>query len=422
LNIVTRKFFSRLAFLAFLAFLFLYGNRLGYYLFPVKSGSRVIIKTGEILKGGSLYSSLTPDFSVKETLLLTRSLAELYDPSDVKPADKYKVYHSTSGKILKFIYMPSPLVNYVADRSSTGYIVSRLVPEIEKKEVAVKGEISTSLYGAMETANVDSTTIMNFADMFQWQVDFLTDVRPQDRFLLIYEQLYVEGKAVERGNIIAAAYRGKVGNYTAIRYKNSYYSPDGSSLKKQFLKAPLRYRRISSHFSYRRRHPILKYVRPHLGIDYAAPYGTPISSIGSGKVIYAGWKGGYGKTVVVRHNSIYTTQYGHLSKYARNIRKGVYVKQGQDIGYVGSSGVSTGPHLDFRINKYGKPVNFLKLKLPPAKSVNKEELKEFKEAVDKASIYLKYMISDFFKGAPVLIEEYISRISTDAVHTEKIQK
>lgn len=408
--------------IACLLLLLFIGNKLGNFLFPAGDTVKILVKEGEIKSGGSLHLSLVKDFSVNETILLTRSLSKEYDPSKTRPGDKYKIYHSTSGEILKFIYMPSPLVNYVADRSTKGFIVSKLVPDIEEKLVAVKGVIHNSLYEGMVNAGVDVRTVMNFADIFQWQIDFFTEVMPDDKFLLVYIQYFVNGTPVESGHIILAGYKGKVGRYTAIRFNENYYDSKGNSFKKQFLKAPLRYKRISSHFSYRRMHPILKYIRPHLGIDYAAPVGTPVSSIGSGRVTHAGRKGGFGRTVVVRHNSIYTSQYGHLKSYAKGIRKGVYVKQGDDIGYVGSSGLSTGPHLDFRINKYSKPVNFLRLKLPPAKSVSKKNKEEFDKQSVQAGLYLTYLESDYFSGRAALIEDYKKTESYSALYQSKLQK
>ncbi|MBN2407165.1 MAG: peptidoglycan DD-metalloendopeptidase family protein [Elusimicrobia bacterium] len=402
------------------------GNKLGCYLFPVKNGVKVMVAEGEIKKGESLYATLDGMFPVNEVLALGRELSTVCNIQKVNPGDKYKVYYSSSSKILKFIYMPSPMINYVVDRSSEGFIVSKLVPEIEEKTVAVKGAIRSSLYEGMQRAGVSVHTIMEFADIFQWQIDFFTDVRPEDKFLLVYTQYYVAGEKVDDGQILVAGYKGKSINYTAIGFRDgesySYYDAEGNSLRKQFLKAPLSYKRISSYFSYRRMHPILKYVRSHLGIDYAAPVGTPVSSIGAGKVTGAGWKGGFGRTVTVRHNSIYTTQYGHLSRYARGIKKGVYVKQGQVIGYVGTSGLSTGPHLDFRINRYGRPVNFLKLELPPAESIANKSRKSFDNTVEKARFYLKCLESDYFYESVRSVKDYAMSTAADDIRKKKLQK
>ncbi|MCK4649331.1 M23 family metallopeptidase, partial [bacterium] len=211
---------------------------------------------------------------------------------------------------------------------------------------------------------------------------FLTEPRPGDRFLLAWEKYVDDGKTVLDGRILTAQYINRHRTHTAIYFEDpegnrGYFTEEAKSLRKQFLRSPLSYRRISSYFSYRRFHPILKVYRPHPGIDYAAPIGTPVRSIGDGRVVYCGWKRGFGRFIKIKHPRGYYTTYGHLRRYAKGIRTGIRVKQGQIIGYVGSSGLSTGPHLDFRMIKNGKYVNFLKLKLPAVKSVKKKYLEEF---------------------------------------------
>lgn len=242
-----------------------------------------------------------------------------------------------------------------------------------KDIIGIKGEINTSLWDTMINHGISPKVILDFADIFAWQIDFLTECRDDDFCRLILK------KSNGSYEILAAQYNGReTGTHTAIKFKDEYYDIKGDSLKKFFLKAPLNFRRISSYFSYRRFHPILKYYRPHLAVDYAAPSGTPAVSVGDGTVIYKGWKGQTGKVVIVKHNSIYTTTYGHLSRFDKKIKKGKFVKQNQIIGYVGATGLATGPHLDFRISKYGKPVNFLKLKFPPNIKIDKKDIPEFK--------------------------------------------
>jgi murein DD-endopeptidase MepM/ murein hydrolase activator NlpD len=224
---------------------------------------------------------------------------------------------------------------------------------------------------------------MKVADILAWQVDFLTEPRPGDEVRVVWERYRRNGEFLFDGRILAVEYRGKGNRCFAVYYDGNekyagYYDLQGQSVRKAFLKAPLSYRRISSYFSHSRFHPILRYWRPHLGIDYAAPTGTPVEAVGDGKVIFAGRNHDYGNQVQIRHNSTYVTYYGHLSRFARGIKKGVYVKQGQVIGYVGMTGLATGPHLDFRIKRNGKFVNFLKLKIPPAKSLPKRLMEEYK--------------------------------------------
>jgi murein DD-endopeptidase MepM/ murein hydrolase activator NlpD len=244
--------------------------------------------------------------------------------------------------------------------------------------MGVEGRITTSLWESMRKQSISPEFILKFADIFSWTVDFLTEPRAGDFYKLVWVRYTSDKGVVIDDKILSAEYFGlETREHTAIRYNNEYYDPDGKSLQKQFLHAPLQFRRITSYFSRRRFHPILRYYRPHLGIDYAAHRGTPVSAIGDGKVIFCGRKREEGKLVVIKHDSIYKSYYGHLARYGKGIRNGKRVKQGQVIGYVGSTGLATGAHLDFRIKKYGKSVNFLKLKFPPANNVRKKDLAEF---------------------------------------------
>ena len=223
---------------------------------------------------------------------------------------------------------------------------------------------------------------MRYADLLAWQVDFLTETRPGDRFEILVREEWLDGERLGFGKILAAEYDGKLASARAIRYVGAdgtldWYDDDGKSVRRAFLKSPLNFRRISSKFTARRRHPILKTVRPHWGVDYAAPTGTPVSALGDGVVTVAGRKGGYGNYIEVRHSSTYTTCYGHLSKYAKGIKKGTRVEQGEVIGYVGSTGLSTGPHLDFRVKKNGKFVDPLKLDAPAGRTISKSRRDRF---------------------------------------------
>jgi murein DD-endopeptidase MepM/ murein hydrolase activator NlpD len=231
---------------------------------------------------------------------------------------------------------------------------------------------------------------MTFADIFAWTVDFLTEPRDGDTYALSWmEKATAKGFVAER-KIQWALYDGKnTGRQLALLFNGYYYNDEGQSMRKAFLRAPLNFRRISSGFTHRRFHPILRYFRPHLGIDYAAPTGTPIVSIGSGSVIFKGWKNGYGNTVRVRHNGTYTTYYSHLSRFAKGLRTGQGVQQGHVVGYVGQTGHATGPHLDFRILRNGQPVNFIKLKLPSEKGVSTQDRPAFEALRNKYREELK---------------------------------
>jgi len=331
---------------------------------------------GTIGKGGFLRTSLQKEgFSGKEIFLLEEVLKPIFDFRKCRPDDHYEVT-SASGKFRTLRYWTSPINFYLVESGDSGELVaSRERVETDEVIVGVKGKIESSLYESMRKESFTPDLIMRFADIFAWQIDFLTEPREGDVFKLIWKQYQKDGKSLLEGRILAAEYENSGKKHTAIFFKpldghGDYYTPEGKSLRKIFLRSPLHYRRISSYFSHRRFHPILKYYRPHLGIDYAAPVGTPVSTIGDGVVVYAGWKGGYGRFVKIRHSGSYYTTYGHLSRYGRGIKKGRRVKQGDVIGYVGTSGLSTGPHLDFRIIRNGRFVNFLRMKLPPAKSLD----------------------------------------------------
>jgi len=359
-----------------------------------------------VTRGDSLWSILT-EAGVKpgEAQRALKSLSKIYDirKRKVRPGEKYRITFSTSGKLLEFEYMKTPLLSYKVIKSSYGYISKEIKKHLKKYICGRKGILKRNLYTSMLKSDVDPELILDFTEIFAWQIDFLTEPRNGDKFYIVWERYENEGM-IRDGRILIAKYvtrRGK--EFTAIGFGDEksgweFYSPNGKSMRKQFLKAPLHYRRISSYFSLRRFHPVLKIWRPHRGIDYAAPYGTPVSAVGDGVVVYAGWKGAAGKCVIIKHNSIYKTSYGHLSRIARGIRKGVKVKQKQVIGYVGATGLATGPHLDFRLRKYGKFVNFLRLKFPPARRIPRKKMKKFEIYKKRAYYFLgKLMSGENFK-------------------------
>ncbi|MFH1784657.1 MAG: M23 family metallopeptidase [bacterium] len=345
----------------------------------------VAVSTGTVSSGDSLYTILTENgFSSEEILSFQNTMKEVYDPRKFKPGDTYEIVRSTSGVFSCFRYYPSVLKFHVVEKNKDGgYNAYSREHSLEKRIVGLKVEIKTSLWDAIIDSGTNPELTMRLADIFSWQIDFLTELRAGDIFRFIWEQHENGGKKVLDGHILAAQYDGVEGQkHTAVFFesydaKQGYYTLKGESLRSDFLKAPLNYRRISSHFSHNRYHPILRYSRPHLGIDYAAPMGTPIVSVADGTVTHAAWKGQNGNLVVVRHNSVYTTTYGHLSKYGKGVKKGKHVNQGQVIGYVGMTGLATGPHLDFRIKKHDQFVNFLQLKFAPTGKIENEDTEKF---------------------------------------------
>ncbi len=373
----------------FFGFLFLVGSFVLISFFWNRNAinspsSEVVISTGTFAQGDSLYSCMSSHgISPREILGLEKLLNTLFNIRRCRPGDNYEIITSTSGALEGFNYYPGPLDIYGVKKSTSGELIAfyQKIP-LERRVLGLVGRIESSLYESMVQLGQSPELTMRFADIFAWQIDFLTESQPGDTFKLIWEKCYKEGEEFSDGRILAAQYLGREGSYTAIFFedtegRNDYYTIKGESLRKEFLRSPLNYRRISSYFSYKRFHPILKYYRPHLGIDYAAPLGTPVVSIGDGVVTHVGWEGDYGRFVKIRHQNGYYSTYGHLSRYEKGIGRGVKVKQGQVVGRVGASGLATGPHLDFRVVHNSKFVNFLKIQIPAAESVKDKYREEF---------------------------------------------
>ncbi len=339
---------------------------------------------GTLKRGDSLYTSLrSKGISPEEIHKLSKALSSIINVNSLPLKSKYSLIHDTQGKFVKFTYNPNPIDTYIIVPSASGELKVYQKKPILKK-VKIEGKIENSLYNAMVKAKKSPELVVNFAEIFAWQIDFNTESRKGDTFKLVIEE-EEQNNFSRVVRILAAQYKGKLtGEYTAIFFKDpdghtDYYTPEGKSLRKAFLRAPLKYKRISSTFSYSRLHPILRIRRPHLAIDYAAPTGTSVVAIADGLITAAQWDNGLGRYIKIKHLNGYESRYGHLSRYARGIRKGVRVHQGQTIGYVGSTGLSTGPHLDFAISKNGKPMNFLKMNMPSAFSINPKYASQFEK-------------------------------------------
>lgn len=259
--------------------------------------------------------------------------------------------------------------------------------EVETKVEYIEGVIESSLWNAMKAAGGDQNITMELSEIYAWTVDFF-GIQPGDTFKVVYENRYIKDECIGMGRILASYLKnsgeGHYAYYFEQNNKGEYFDENGDNLRKAFLKAPLNYKRISSTFSNARKHPVTKVVRPHHGVDYAAPTGTPVVTVADGTVIEKGWdKKGGGNYVKVKHNNTYTTTYMHLNGFAKGIQKGSKVKQGQLIGYVGSTGMSTGPHLDFRLNKNGKYINPLTFESPSANPVSDENKVAFEEKINE---------------------------------------
>lgn len=278
--------------------------------------------------------------------------------------------------------------------------------EIKTRIKTAAGKIKGSLFNSMLGEGLQVPLILDFTDAFSWTIDFNTDTRNGDEYTALWEENYTASGEITSQDLLAASYKGIYGTTYAFYFEDDFYDETGKMSKKMFLKSPISFRnyRISSRFSYGRLHPILKIRRPHLGIDYAAPTGTPVQAVADGTVKFAGKKGGFGNFVEIKHANGYTTMYGHLKSYGKGVKAGAKVKQGQTVGYVGSTGLSTGPHLDFRIKEKNKFVDFLKMKNrnSAVRDVPQDKRQEFEEL---KVLYLKELDAAKQSAQPAAPEE-----------------
>ena len=345
-----------------------------------------ITVNGCLEAGDTLYDSLIKEgINAVEILELQEKLKSVIDCNQIPIGAKYTLKYNPEGELKEFIYETSPLDVLHINILDSEYNELEIHQEsIDKTVVKLEGIIKSSLYESMMECADSPQLAIQIADIFGWQIDFLTECREGDTFKILVEKQH-RGDFYRWGKVLAAQYEGEhLSTHTAVLFEDpsghiDYYNEKGESLRKAFLRAPLNYKYISSYFSKNRLHPILRIWRPHLAIDYAAPTGTPISTIGDGSVIFAGWKSGYGNYIQIRHPNNYVTGYGHLSRFANGLKKGKKVVQGEVIGYVGATGLATGPHLDFSISKNGERIDFLKLKLPSASSVDSQYMDQFEE-------------------------------------------
>jgi len=339
------------------------------------------------IKSGDTLASIFAKHGIASTT--THQIARLNEQTSklryIKPGQEIKLLLDEDGKLRQMKYIPditrTLLIQRTEDQSFTSQVTNY---QLDAYPVYREGIIQTSLFEAAANADIPEDVIMDLAGIFGWDIDFSLDIRRGDRFGIVYEELYKNDVKIRNGRILSAEFINNGKFYSAVYYtdptgESDYFSPDGKSMRKAFLRSPVDFRRISSRFSNKRWHPVLSKWRSHKGVDYVAKRGTPVRASGDGKVIFAGRKGGYGRLVVIRHGSRYTTAYGHLNGYARGVRSGKKVKQGQIIGYVGSSGLATGPHLHYEFRVNGVHRNPLTVKLPEAKPVHSAYLSHFEE-------------------------------------------
>lgn len=343
----------------------------------------MFVEEGQITQGQTLSTIFaSKGIGSKVTDHIARNHKDVFDVGKIRSGKRYYflISNDTLETPLFWIYEIDRR-NYALFSLTDSLTAWRFQKDMEVQLARTSGVINTSLWNAVIDNGGDASLAVHLSDVYAWTIDFF-GIQKGDCFDVVYDRQYIDGQPVGMGEVIYCEFVHCGDTLRAIAYEQdgitSFYNEKGENLRKAFLKAPLNYRRISSTFSNSRYHPVLKVYRPHHGVDYAAPAGTPVSSIGDGVVIKKAYQsGGAGYYLKIKHNSTYTTSYMHLKGYASGIAEGVRVKQGQVIGYVGSTGVSTGPHLDFRVFKDGTPIDPLKMESPPADPVKEEDMEQF---------------------------------------------
>jgi len=333
-------------------------------------------------------------FPFAEVMAMQQSSKKIHSLTSIQVGHRF--WRKDKGDTTHVFYNIDGAQRLHLKRDQDGWQTEIQAVVMQARQRDVSATISDSLFLAASAAGLSDRTTMNLVDIFAWDIDFARDLRAGDHFRVIYDELYNEAGKQVGATILAAEFVNQGHTYHAIRYelangKTDYFSLDGKSLRKTYLKAPVKYSRISSGFKTSRKHPVLGYTRAHKGVDYAAKTGTPIRAIGDGRIAFSSWKGGYGRLVEIRHgNRNHSTRYGHLSKFGRGIHKGVHVEQGQIIGYVGMSGLATGPHLHFEFRVRGRAVNPLTVKHDPAKPIPDSEMTAFHQQVEQFKQQLEW--------------------------------
>ncbi len=335
-----------------------------------------IVKRGDTLS--SIFSNLNIYSQLSDVFALGKKAQGF---KSIYPGQRMRI-RIDRGALQELIYELNEKDRLHVTRAKRGLTIKRINRPPEIRQVVAMGKINHSLFRAAHAVGLPSQLIMKFVNILGWDIDFALDIRQGDSFTIIYEEHFIDDKKVGEGDIVALEFINQGKTYRSFRYRNAqgltnYYTPDGHIMRKPFLRTPVDFARISSKFNLKRKHPLLNKIRAHKGVDYAAPEGTPIKAAGDGKVIFKNSKGSYGKTIIIKHGSRYSTLYAHMSRFARKIKVGHRVIQGQIIGYVGKTGLASGPHLhyEFRIN--GVHRNPLTVKLPPARPLPNSELDKF---------------------------------------------
>jgi len=345
----------------------------------IPSPQRVVVNRGDTLS--AIFDRLGLDNQDLYRLLAHKETKRRL--SRIRPKQVLEFHRDPQGALEALIYHMDQTQSFRLTRGADGFEPALVREALQVRPAAATGTVESSLFHAGQKAGLSDNLIMQMVEILGWDVDFALDLRSGDHFTVLYDEFFSKkGEKIRDGNILAVDFINQGREIRAVRYTNpsghtGYYSADGHSMRKAFLRTPVRFSRISSRFSRGRYHPVLNRIRAHKGVDYAASTGTPVNATGDGKVTYKGRKGGYGKTVIIRHGGTYTTLYAHLSRYARGLRPGQRVRQGQVIGFVGKSGLATGPHLHYEFRVKGQHRDPLRVRLPRSLPIEAKHREDF---------------------------------------------
>ena len=358
------------------------------------------------VKNGQFFSTMMTGLglSAQQAYDLTVACDTVFNVKNLRVGNGYKAYYDAD--VLKYVLYNQDRTSDILFECQPPYKVSKVTRPVEVRKKYADVTINSSLWNDMRAAGASPLLILSLSDIYAWTIDFF-GLQKGDRFRVLYEEKVCDGDVIAIDTVRYAIFSRNGHDLPMVMYNqkdggNIWWNEKGESMRKAFLKAPLKFSRISSGFSYARKHPVTRKVQPHTGIDYAAPKGTPVMTIGDGVITSMKYEGAGGNTIRIRHNSVYSTAYLHLSGYAKGLKTGQRVRQGQVIGYVGSTGRSTGPHLDFRVWKNGSAINPLKMESPPAEPLRKENMSEFEQAHKKYraqvdSIYARDIVKELFE-------------------------
>ena len=350
-----------------------------------------------VIKPGDTFETVMRQFNVEpsEWVLAADSAKDIYNLDNLKTGQILRVALKDNPGLVRIEYEYDNNNNLIVERSADGFAGRSEPIQYDIEQAKVGGEITSSLFETAAELSIPDGVIMETTNILAWQVDFVSDVREGDSFKILYERRLRNGQYANYGNIFGVRFTNQGKDYWATYFQDrkgtsGYYDLEGNSVIKPFLKSPLQYKYISSGYSNSRLHPVLKKYLAHKAIDYSAQPGTPIAAVGKGRITYAGWKdGGDGNFVEIKHNETYTTRYSHMQKIAKGLKVGSEVKQNDIIGYVGSTGFSTGSHLQYAMLKDGEAINPLEVDLPSGDPVELDSLNEFKLKADEIAKQLK---------------------------------